>query len=149
MTHPASKSTGERRHPPVAHYAVKSFWKTVGPSCRCIGVLSDAVSSVSHTAFFNNPQRRALRARSGQAVAHSRLAHRVLKETFLTAESGRQNTLLTSRTRRARKKTRAFSTPLNARSHHSHARSNRSRCMTLVQAATKSCTNFFSASALA
>jgi len=68
--------------PPLAF---KVFCKLVGPSCHCIGVLSDAVSSVSQTAIFKNPQRRALRARSGHAVAHSRLAHRVLKETSLTA----------------------------------------------------------------
>jgi len=72
----------------VTPYNVQGFWKTVGPSCHCIGVLSDAVSSVSQTAIFNNPQRRALRARSGHAVAHNRLAHRVLEETSLTAWSG-------------------------------------------------------------
>ena len=74
-----------RPYPRVQLHAVKGFWKTVGPSCHCIGVLSDTLSSVSQTAVFHNPQRRALRARSGHAVANSRLAHRVLKETSLTA----------------------------------------------------------------
>ena len=67
---------------------MKDFRKTVGASCHCIRVLCDAVYPVSQTAIFNNPQRRALRGRSGHAVAHSRFAHRVLKETSLTAESG-------------------------------------------------------------
>ena len=58
----------------VAPYAVNGFWKTFGPSCHCIGVLSDAASSISQTAIFNDPKRRTLRARSGHAVAHSRLS---------------------------------------------------------------------------
>ena len=37
-------ATGGKRLPPVTLHAVKGFWKTVGPSCHCIGVLSDAVS---------------------------------------------------------------------------------------------------------
>ena len=69
----------------VTLYAVKGFWKTVGSPCHYVGVFSDAVSSASPTAIFNNPQRRALSARSGQAVAHARLAHRVLKERSLAA----------------------------------------------------------------
>ena len=43
----------------------------IGVLGDCIGVFSDAVSSLSQTAIFNNPQRRALRARSGHAVAHT------------------------------------------------------------------------------
>ena len=66
-----SEDTGGTKLPQLAPYAVEGFWKKVGPSCHCIGVLSDAVSSVSQTAIFNNPRGRALRARSGHAVAHS------------------------------------------------------------------------------
>ena len=42
---PKRASSGTRERLTVPLYAVKGFWKTVGPSCHCIGVLSDAVSS--------------------------------------------------------------------------------------------------------
>ena len=70
-------------------YAVKDCWKTVGQSCHCIGVRSDAVSSGSPTAIFNNPQRRALRARSGHAVAHS-LSQHIISELGLSVARGQE-----------------------------------------------------------